>query len=317
MSQPCKGKVRETRRGLTLAYSADTGALRLKCSGCAAQFAGELERLFLDAGAALSLDASSGQAGTEHGFMLNSRSNAPAGTESGVRRVSGLPGIIKGLVPRLSLLLATTPSQPSADALNSLVGLLGPSLGESPRILIVEQQSAVPVFAQRLPQATISLQEATEAVDTLLTAPEQVDLLLVSPENGKVFEGFALGLTGTHGLSTALERRGGALYSHHAAPEGAAVDPATLVLAAVSVLAATGRVDAAERLHNAVLSTLEDGVHTDALELLNPYSTRVPPQHMIEAIASRLGQVPRRLTPARYGNASRPQTVHGRLKRVV
>jgi hypothetical protein len=312
---------------LTLAYSADSGLLRLQCSGCAAQFTGELEQLFLDAGAPLSLDAPPGHAGREHGFVLDSWGDAPDTadaadaadaakcTGSFVSPVGGLPGIIKGLVPRLSLLLATVPPEPSAEALHALAGLVGPALGDSPRILIVEQQSAGTVFAQRFPGAVISLQETREAVDTLLTAPDQVDLLLLSPENGNVFERLALGLTGTHRLATTLERRGSALFSHHVAPEAAAVDPATLVLAAAPLLAATGRVDAAERLHNAVLSTLEDGVHTDALELLNPYSTRVPPERMIEAIASRLGQVPRRLTPARYANVSRPRVGH--LKRVV
>jgi hypothetical protein len=317
MSQPCKGKVRETRRGLTLAYSADSGLLRLQCSGCAAQFTGELEQLFLDAGASLSLDAPSGQSGTEHGFVLDSWGDAATGTGSAVSPVGGLPGIIKGLAPRLSLLLAAVPPEPSADALHALAGLVRPALGESPRILIVEQQSAGAVFAQRFPGAEISLQEAREAVDTLLTAPDQVDLLLLSPENGKVFERLALGLTGTHKLATTLECRGSALLSHHVAPEGTAVDPATLVLAAGTLLAATGRVDAAERLHNAVLTTLEDGLHTDALELLNPYNTRVPPARMIEAIASRLGQVPRRLTQARYATVSRPRAEHGHLRRVV
>jgi hypothetical protein len=307
---------------LTLAYSADSGLLRWQCSGCAAQFRGELEQLFLDAGAPLSLDAPSGQAGTEHGFVLDSwgdaahAADAAKSTGSVVSPVGGLPGIIKGLVPRLSLLLATVPPEPSADALHALAGLVRPVLRESPRILIVEQQFAAAVFAQRFPGAEISLQEAREAVDILLTAPDQVDLLL-SPENGNVFERLALGLTGTHKLATTLEFRGSGLFSHHVAPEGAAVDPATLVLAAVPLLAATGRVDVAERLHNAVLRTLEDGVHTDALELLNPYSTRVPPERMIEAIASRLGQVPRRLIPARYANVSGPSAAHGHLKRVV
>lgn len=317
MPQSCKGKVREARRALTLAYSTDSSVLHLKCRGSAATFATELEQLFLESGAALSLDSSMGQAGTEHGFALDPWGDAVTFPETGLSLVRGLPGTMKGLVPGLSLLLATVPQDSSADALRSLVGLLTPLVGESPRVLIVEQESAVPVFGQMFPRSDISLQEATEAVDILLSAPEQVDLLLLSPENGEVFKRLALGLTGTHNLSTTLERRNATLFSYHVAPEGVAVDPAALVLSAVSVLAATGRIEAAERLHNAVLRTLEEGVHTDALELLNPYSTRVPPERMIEAIASRLGQLPRRIEPARYTNHSRPLTARRRLKRVV
>ena len=316
MSQPCEGKVRETRQALTLAYSTDSSALQLQCTGFAARLAGELQPLFLEAGAVLSLDVPAGPSGTEHGFALDSRCDTFASPGMGYSRVCGLPGVVRGLVPSLDVLLATVTPECSEDALRSLARRVEPALGSAPRVLSIGSIPTGADLGRIFPDATISLLEAASAVDRLLAAPEQVDLVLAPPEYGELFERLALGLTGTHSLSTRLEARNDALVSYHAAAEGAAVDPAALVLAAVGLLAATGRDEAAECLHNALLKTLEEGVHTDAMELLNPYGTRVAANRMIEAIGARLGQLPRRLAPAHYRN--RPRSAdRSHLKQVV
>jgi isocitrate dehydrogenase len=116
-----------------------------------------------------------------------------------------------------------------------------------------------------------------------------------------LFARFARGLAGTRSLAVTVSAEGGVMRCEHPAGIGQPVDPAAVALAAGWFLLAIRQTKAAQTLHNAVLLTLEDGVHTEALDLLNPYSTRVLPEGMIEAIAARLGQAPRRLPAADYG----------------
>ncbi len=304
-------------RGLKLVHASDTRPLRVACSGLAVELAPHLQQLLRKAGAQLSLDTDTAADNGHHGFVLDRWRGAPAATEIGLYPIQGLPGTLKGLAPRLSLLVATLPRSASADVILALSGLAGRALPEQPRIVVVDQPLAADILAQQYPLAEVETLSTPDTVDTLLASPDRIDLLVLPELLGPLFARLALGLAGTRDVSLDLRTHGGALHVGHRAETGGEVEPAALVLSAVWLLLALGRPEAAETLHNAVLKTLEEGVHTNALEPLNPYSTWVVPERMIEAIEARLGQKPRRLEAVRYTKEAGAVRPGSHLKRVV
>jgi isocitrate dehydrogenase len=89
---------------------------------------------------------------------------------------------------------------------------------------------------------------------------------------------------------------------HGSAPDIAGQDlanPSGLLLSAVMMLVHLGRNAAAERIHNAWLRTLEDGVHT--ADVAGPTTRmRVGTQAFAREVAARLGELPRRLPKVAY-----------------
>jgi isocitrate dehydrogenase len=97
----------------------------------------------------------------------------------------------------------------------------------------------------------------------------------------------------------------GSLRCEHRASPDKPVDPGAIVFASVWALACSGQGRAAATLQDALLRTLEDGIHSRALSPLHPYSKAVRPEQMMEAIAGRIGQSPRQLRGIAFPTASR------------
>lgn len=317
MPQPCTGKSTHNSGGLTLAFNNRAERLEVGARGMAANLAPELESLLREAGAPISLFEDSGAHGPDHGFVLEQWRRSPLSEDLRLTPVHGLPGTLKGLAPRLSCLLATVPECASEQSWNTIADLARPVLGDMPHIVCVEQLGALSALQERLPHAELTLLSSPEAIDMVLGDADKIDMLLLSREHGALFERLALGLAGTRDLSVRLSASECQLQVGHQASATAKVDPSSLVLSAAWMMLATGRVEVAEKLQNAVLKTLEEGVHTNAIEPLNPYSTWVVPERMVEAIASRLGQSPRRLKPVEFRRDSGSSVQRPHLKRVV
>ncbi len=84
---------------------------------------------------------------------------------------------------------------------------------------------------------------------------------------------------------------------HHGTSEE---DACGLALACTWALFWAGDHTAAARLHNALLCTLEEGLHTAGLKTVLPYSRTLENVEMLQAIRDRLGASPRRLPAADY-----------------
>lgn len=90
---------------------------------------------------------------------------------------------------------------------------------------------------------------------------------------------------------------------HGSAPRLAGLDranPSGLLMASIQMLNHLGQVDIAQKIHNAWLKTIEDGVHTKDIESSEYTKKVVGTQAFADAIIQRLGEEPARLKPVRY-----------------
>ncbi len=84
---------------------------------------------------------------------------------------------------------------------------------------------------------------------------------------------------------------------HGSAPRRAGqnlANPSGLLLGAVMMLVHIGQPDVAERVHNAWLKTIEDGIHTYDIYTEGASRQKVGTKEFAEAVTERLGSAPRR-----------------------
>ncbi|MGH9663099.1 MAG: NADP-dependent isocitrate dehydrogenase, partial [Bryobacteraceae bacterium] len=77
-----------------------------------------------------------------------------------------------------------------------------------------------------------------------------------------------------------------------------------LLLGGVLMLVHIDQTDAAERVHNAWLRTIEDGIHTYDIFTENVSKRKVGTKEFAAAVVERLGQTPQTLKPVHYKHAA-------------
>ena len=90
---------------------------------------------------------------------------------------------------------------------------------------------------------------------------------------------------------------------HGSAPRRAGqnlANPSGLLLGGVMMLVHIGQIDAADRVHNAWLRTIEDGIHTYDIYKEGVSKQKVGTREFAEAVAARVGKKPEQLKPASY-----------------
>jgi isocitrate dehydrogenase len=90
---------------------------------------------------------------------------------------------------------------------------------------------------------------------------------------------------------------------HGSAPRRAGqnlANPSGLLLGAVMMLVHIGETSVAERVHNAWLRTIEDGVHTYDIYKEGVSREKVGTKEFAEAVVQRIGAAPQTLKPAKY-----------------
>lgn len=140
--------------------------------------------------------------------------------------------------------------------------------------------------------------------------PASFDVVVTSNLYGDILSDVTAQLTGSVGLAGSANV--GETVSMFEAIHGSAPDiagrgianPSGLLLGAVMMLQHLGRNGVAERVHNAWLVTLEEGVHTGDVYREGVSRERVNTAGFTEAVIERIGREPRHLAPARY--ADRP-----------
>lgn len=136
--------------------------------------------------------------------------------------------------------------------------------------------------------------------------PERFDVIVTLNLYGDILSDIAAQIAGSVGLSGSANI--GPDYAmfeavHGSAPDIAGKDvanPSGLINAAIQMLVHLGEAKTAERIENAWLCTLEDGVHTADLYRPELSSAEVGTEGFTEAVIERLGQSPRRLRPVKY-----------------
>ncbi|MEW5885700.1 MAG: NADP-dependent isocitrate dehydrogenase [Pseudomonadota bacterium] len=140
----------------------------------------------------------------------------------------------------------------------------------------------------------------------LATRPERFDVIVTLNLYGDIISDVAAEITGSVGLAPSAnigERIAMFEAIHGSAPDIAGkgiANPSGLLLAGVMMLIHIGQSEVAEKVHNAWLRTIEDGIITadlrGSLSVGRPFGS----MDFADAVIDRLGQEPSQLKPVRY-----------------
>ncbi|MBY0404659.1 MAG: NADP-dependent isocitrate dehydrogenase, partial [Cyanobacteria bacterium] len=136
--------------------------------------------------------------------------------------------------------------------------------------------------------------------------PEVFDVIVMPNLYGDILSDVAAQIAGSVGLAgSANIGEQCAMFEaiHGSAPRRAGqnlANPSGLLHGAIMMLVHIGQPDVAERVHNAWLKTIEDGVHTYDIFVEGVSTEKVGTKEFANAVVARLGQVPSKLTPVKY-----------------
>jgi isocitrate dehydrogenase len=140
----------------------------------------------------------------------------------------------------------------------------------------------------------------------LADTPEAFDVLVMPNLYGDVLSDVAAQIAGSVGLAGSAnigEHVSMFEAIHGSAPRRAGqnlANPSGLLLGAVMMLVHIGQTEVAERVHNAWLRTLEDGIHTYDVYKEGVSKEKVGTKEFAAAVVARVGQLPQTLKAARY-----------------
>ena len=140
----------------------------------------------------------------------------------------------------------------------------------------------------------------------LADTPTAFDVVVLPNLYGDVLSDVAAQIAGSVGLAgSANIGESIAMFEaiHGSAPRRAGqnlANPSGLLLGAVMMLVHVGQRDAAERVHNAWLRTIEEGVHTYDIFKEGVSREKVGTREFAEAVAARVGQKPETLKAVSY-----------------
>ncbi len=143
----------------------------------------------------------------------------------------------------------------------------------------------------------------------LADTPKAFDVIVMPNLYGDILSDVAAQIAGSVGLAGSANI--GAKYAmfeaiHGSAPRRAGqnlANPSGLLLGAVMMLVHIDQADIAERVHNAWLRTIEDGVHTYDIYAEGVSKEKVGTREFAQAVAARMGQRPEKLKAASYSAA--------------
>ena len=137
-------------------------------------------------------------------------------------------------------------------------------------------------------------------------SPEQFDVIVTTNLYGDIISDIAAQVAGSVGLAgSANVGDQCAMFEaiHGSAPTIAGkniANPSGLLHGAVMMLVHIDQIEVAERVRNAWLRTIEDGVHTADIRLADNLNPVVGTREFAQAVIDRLGEEPRRLQPVHY-----------------
>jgi isocitrate dehydrogenase len=144
----------------------------------------------------------------------------------------------------------------------------------------------------------------------LADTPEAFDVVVLPNLYGDVLSDVAAQIAGSVGLAgSANIGESIAMFEaiHGSAPRRAGqnvANPSGLLLGAVMMLVHLDQTETAERVHNAWLRTLEEGIHTYDIYVEGVSKEKVGTRQFAEAVVKRLGQKPETLKAVSYKKAA-------------
>ena len=145
--------------------------------------------------------------------------------------------------------------------------------------------------------------------------PEAFDVIVLPNLYGDILSDVAAQIAGSVGLAGSANIGDQcAMFEaiHGSAPRRAGqnlANPSGLLLGAVLMLVHIEQTDVAERVHNAWLRTLEDGIHTYDIYKDGVSKQKVGTKEFAQAVVDRVGQTPEKLKPVKYSRAPKSTAV--------
>lgn len=146
----------------------------------------------------------------------------------------------------------------------------------------------------------------------LADAPNNFDVVVLPNLYGDIISDIEAQIAGSVGLAPGANvGEHGSMFEaiHGSAPRRAGqnlANPSGLLLAGVMMLVHLGKTEEADRVHNAWLKTIEDGVHTYDVYTEGESREKVGTKEFAQAVVERLGQRPEQLEPAHYDPEAKP-----------
>jgi len=142
--------------------------------------------------------------------------------------------------------------------------------------------------------------------------PEIFDVIVLPNLYGDILSDIAAEIMGSVGLAGSANI--GSECSMFEAIHGSAPDiagqnianPSGLIKGGLLMLSHLGQSKVAEKIENAWLKTIEDGIHTGDIYSSEISSKKVSTQAFTQAVIERLGESPRQFAPVAYPEASQP-----------
>ncbi len=157
----------------------------------------------------------------------------------------------------------------------------------------------------------------------LADTPEAFDVLVMPNLYGDILSDVAAQIAGSVGLAgSANIGENFAMFEaiHGSAPRRAGqnmANPSGLLLGGVQMMVHIGQADIAERIHNAWLKTIEDGIHTYDIFKEGISTQKVGTSEFADAVIARLGQNPTTLKTVVYNKDAKAVEAKGASPRVV
>jgi len=145
-------------------------------------------------------------------------------------------------------------------------------------------------------------------------SPEMFDVIVLPNLYGDILSDVAAQIAGSVGLAGSANIGDGfAMFEaiHGSAPRRAnqnLANPSGLLLGGVMMLVHIGQNEMAERVHNAWLRTLEEGIHTYDIYQEGVSKQKVGTAEFAQAVVDNLGKSPEKLTPVTYVRKDAPPT---------
>lgn len=149
----------------------------------------------------------------------------------------------------------------------------------------------------------------------LADSPEDFDIIVLPNLYGDILSDVAAQIAGSVGLAGSANIGNElAMFEaiHGSAPRRAGqnvANPSGLLLAAVQMLVHIGQGEVAQKVHNAWLKTIEDGIHTYDIYDAKVSREKVGTKEFAQAVISRLGQKPTSLKAVSYPDRLSPINV--------
>src|SRR6476659_9199641 len=144
----------------------------------------------------------------------------------------------------------------------------------------------------------------------LADTPSAFDVVVMPNLYGDILSDVAAQIAGSVGLAGSSNiGEHGAMFEaiHGSAPRRAGqnlANPSGLLLGAVMMLVHINQQDVAERVHNAWLRTIEDGIHTYDIFDEGVSKQKVGTREFAQAVVARVGQKPQTLKAVSYSGAT-------------